>query len=84
VPFNATAYPNRDQPGVPHLDFSHLWPVLVVGKNVSLTLRDFVVEGIAPFDTPEVAQLTAYPQALGLNTFPSIILLEGAQARGLL
>lgn len=66
---------------MPHLDFSSIWPVLVVGANATLTVRDVALESIAPYNTPEVAQ-SGYPQAVGLTTFPSVILEDGAQVGG--
>lgn len=61
VPFHAAAYADLDQPGVPHLDLSHIWPVLVAGGNVNFALQDLVVEGIPPYDAPDVALRPGYP-----------------------
>jgi hypothetical protein len=79
VTFNVIAFPSGDQPGVPHLDFAHLWPVIVLGKNAVLTFQDLVVTGLAPSDSGAVRQ-SGYGQAPFVNVFPSVIPGPGTEA----
>ena len=79
VAYNSSANWQVGQPGVPRLNFSHLWPVLVVGSNSSLTLRDVALECIAPYNTPDVAQ-SGYAQPRGwLVIYPSVVPEDGSQ-----
>lgn len=72
------------------LDFQGLWPLLALGRNASLTLRDVSVRGVPPV---EAAAGSPYPWRaaevltpgflLGgwaLALYPSIILEDGSQA----
>jgi hypothetical protein len=81
VLYNVTKYPTLSQPNhVKTIDFAHLWPVMRVGSNGTLTLKDIALIGLAPSDTPEVAQADI-PHAPGLNAFPSILIEDGSTVR---
>jgi len=76
------------------IDFANAWPVVVVGPNSSLTLRGLVISGLPPFALAVTSPQYPRPATvssdgsnfalggLGLALYPSVILEDDSQVRG--